>query len=67
MGFEIEYERLEDPFMQGVQLMIDEGVNSSWSSASAEYPSGRGVNFQVFVGDIEKIIANLEKNTLHYL
>jgi hypothetical protein len=64
----VEYEREEDRFafisFDGVQLMLDEGVNGSWSTGVTEYPFGRGINFQFFVDDIEKVILNLNNNNI---
>jgi len=68
LGFKVEYEREEDKFafisLDGIQLMLDEGVNGSWSTAMTEYPFGRGINFQFFVKDIEKIIFELNDNNI---
>lgn len=68
LGFKVEYEREEDRFsfisFDGVQLMLDEGVNGSWSTGLTEYPFGRGVNFQFFVDDIEQVISNLSENNI---
>lgn len=68
LGFKVEYEREEDRFafisFDGVQLMLDEGVNGSWSTGVTEYPFGRGINFQFFVDDIEKVILNLNNNNI---
>ncbi|SFD02169.1 bleomycin resistance protein [Clostridium uliginosum] len=68
LGFKVEYERKEDKFafisFDGVQLMLDEGINGSWSTGMTEYPFGRGINFQFFVKDIEKIILNLNDNNI---
>lgn len=68
LDFKVEYEREEDKFafvsLDGVQLMLDEGVNGSWSTAMTDYPFGRGVNFQFFINDIEKIILKLNNNNI---
>lgn len=68
LGFKMEYEREEDKFafisLDGVQLMLDEGVNGSWSTGITEYPFGRGINFQFFVDDVEKVILNLSDNNI---
>lgn len=68
LGFKVEYEREEDRFtfisFDGIQLMLDEGVNGSWSTGKMEYPFGRGINFQFFIDDIEKVILNLNKNNI---
>ena len=68
LGFKVEYEREEDKFafisLDDVQLMLDEGVNGSWSTGITEYPFGRGINFQFFVKNIEKIIMKLNDNNI---
>jgi catechol 2,3-dioxygenase-like lactoylglutathione lyase family enzyme len=68
LGFKVEYEREEDKFafisLDGVQLMLDESVNGSWSTGHTEYPFGRGINFQFFVDDIERVISNLNANDI---
>lgn len=68
LGFKVEYEREEDKFayisLDDVQLMLDEGVNGSWSTVITEYPFGRGINFQFFVKNIEKIIMKLNDNNI---
>ncbi|MDR3597897.1 VOC family protein [Clostridium sp.] len=66
LGFDVEYEREEDKFafisFNGVQLMLDEGVNGNWSTGITEYPFGRGINFQFFINDIEDIVSKLKSN-----
>jgi len=68
LGFKVVYEREEDKFafisLDDVQLMLDEGVNGSWSTGITEYPFGRGINFQFFVKNIEKIIMKLNDNNI---
>jgi len=68
LGFKVEYEREEDKFafisLDDVQLMLDEGVNGSWSTGITEYPFGRGINFQFFVKNIEEIIMKLNDNNI---
>ncbi|WP_032121149.1 bleomycin resistance protein [Clostridium amazonitimonense] len=68
LGFKVEYEREEDKFafisLDATQLMLEEEVNGSWSIGITEYPFGRGINFQFFVDDIEKIISNLSGNNI---
>ncbi|TGE36305.1 VOC family protein [Desulfosporosinus fructosivorans] len=70
LGFKVEYEREEDKFafisLDGVQLMLDEGVNGSWSTGITEYPFGRGINFQFFVGDVKNVILNLSNNNIKF-
>lgn len=68
LGFKVEYEREEDKFafisFNGVQLMLDEGVNGSWSTGITEYPFGRGINFQFFIDDIQSILLKLKTNNV---
>jgi len=68
LGFKVEYEREEDKFvfisLDGVQLMLEEGVNGSWSTGMTEYPFGRGINFQFFIEDIKKVIFRLNDNNI---
>lgn len=68
LNFKMEYEREEDNFafisFDGVQFMLDEGVNGSWSTGNTQYPFGRGINFQFFVEDIDGIILNLKNNSI---
>ena len=68
LNFKMEYEREEDNFafisFDGVQFMLDEGVNGSWSTGNTEYPFGRGINFQFFVENIDEIILNLKNNNI---
>ena len=68
LNFKMEYEREEDKFafisFDGVQFMLDEGVNGSWSTGGTEYPFGRGINFQFFVENIDEIILNLKNNNI---
>lgn len=68
LGFKVEYEREEDKFafisLDGVQFMLDEGVNGSWSTGVTEQPFGRGINFQLFVDDLQKVICDLRNNNI---
>ena len=68
LGFQIEYERLEDHFAflsyGQAQLMLDEGINGSWSTGLQEYPFGRGVNFQFLTDDIHSICDRLQQNNI---
>ena len=64
----MEYEREEDKFafisLDGAQLMLDEGGNGSWCTGMTGYPFGRGINFQFFIKDIEKVILKLNDNNI---
>jgi len=68
LGFKVKYEREEDKFayisLDDAQLMLDEGVNGSWSTGITEYPFGRAINFQFFVKNIEEIIMKLNDNNI---
>ena len=64
LGFRIEYARPADMFyflsFQGSQLMIEE-VNDNWSTGELEHPFGRGVNFQMEVGDVSALAKRLDE------
>ena len=63
LGFKIEYERDNFAFLsfQGSQIMIEK-ANDRWKTGELEYPFGRGVNFQIEVGDVEAILKALKEN-----
>jgi len=65
LGFKIEYTRKEDKFafisIEGSQLMIQQ-INDCWNSGKLEKPFGRGINFQIEVKSVGKILNNLKKN-----
>lgn len=62
LGFKIEYQRPEHQFAfisyQGSQIMLAQ-VSDVWKTGEFEYPFGRGINFQMLVDDIDKIIDSL--------
>lgn len=62
LGFKIEYQRPEHQFAflshQGSQIMLSQ-ANDVWKTGAFEYPLGRGINFQMTVDNIDKIIASL--------
>lgn len=64
LGFKIAYERPENNFMyvelQGSQVMLDQR-NGNWETAALEHPLGRGVNFQMFVNNVEPMLESLKK------
>jgi len=64
LGFKIEYERKQDKFaflsLNGSQIMIQQ--SSKWKTGKLEYPYGRGINFQIEVKDIKKILDSLKKH-----
>ncbi len=65
LGFKIEYQREESKFvflsLQGSQIMLEE-INGHWETGKLEYPLGRGINFQIEVDDINKIVKSLKKH-----
>lgn len=64
IGFKVEYSRPEEKFyflsLEGSQLMVEE-VNNHWWTGELERPFGRGLNFQIEVGDVSAIIGRLEE------
>jgi catechol 2,3-dioxygenase-like lactoylglutathione lyase family enzyme len=64
IGFTVEYSRLEEKFyflsLEGSQLMVEE-VNNHWWTGDLKHPLGRGLNFQIEVGDVSAIIGRLEE------
>ena len=76
LPFLIEYQRSEAKFaflsLGKSQLMIEQLTGTSaatdeeilrgeWRTADLEYPLGRGVNFQIKVESLDKIVQMLEK------
>jgi len=64
IGFKVEYSRPEEKFyflsIDGAQLMVEE-INNHWWTGELERPFGRGLNFQIEVGDVSVIIGRLEE------
>jgi catechol 2,3-dioxygenase-like lactoylglutathione lyase family enzyme len=58
IGFTMEYRREESKFVflsfQGTQLMLQER-SGNWETGHLEYPFGRGINFQIFVKQIDPV------------
>jgi catechol 2,3-dioxygenase-like lactoylglutathione lyase family enzyme len=68
LGFKKEYDRPEDNFcflsIEGSQLMLEElsqGANSGWQTGVLELPFGRGINFQIELGDISPLLQRLSE------
>ncbi len=64
LGFELEYERLENKFafisLEECQIMLQEKTDSDkWDKYLLEYPFGRGINFQIDVENIDDIYLNI--------
>lgn len=63
-GFGIDYRREEEGFAylsrDSAHVMLEqEGVGRNWITASLDRPLGRGINFQISVGDLSPILASL--------
>ncbi|MCR1950275.1 VOC family protein [Clostridium sp. DSM 100503] len=67
LGFNLEYERVEDKFaflsLEDIQIMIEE-VNGYWNTGELVYPFGRGINFEMKVSNVEELRDNLVKNNI---
>ena len=65
LGFSIVYEREEDKFaflsLGEAQRMINQ-INGHWETGRLEYPLGRGINFQIDIGNIDEIVAKIKDN-----
>jgi catechol 2,3-dioxygenase-like lactoylglutathione lyase family enzyme len=64
LGFTVEYSRPEKGFyflsLEGSQIMVEE-VNDHWWTGELEHPFGRGVNFQIEVGDVSVLVERLDE------
>lgn len=69
LGFTIEYQR-ENPLFaflsyQSSQLMIqeiDQQEDKAFVTGNYEYPFGRGINFQIYTANVEKLAEGLKSN-----
>lgn len=64
LGFKIEYQRTKRLFAflsyQGSQIMLqEEDDNEDWHNGKAEYPFGRGINFQIATDNAQQLIDQL--------
>ncbi len=69
LGFKIEYQREEDGFaylsLGESQIMIDQiGLTRTWMTGGLEYPLGRGINLQIEVPDVDKLLKRLYQNNI---
>ena len=69
LGFSIVYQRPEEGFafleLGKAQIMIDQiDKGRTWKTGAFEYPLGRGINFQIEVESIDRILTNLEKEKI---
>ena len=64
IGFKVEYSRPEDKFyflsLEGSQIMVEE-VNDHWGTGELEHPFGRGLNFQIEVGDVSVLVERFDE------
>lgn len=64
LGFQLEYERIEEQFafisLNGAQLMLEQ-YNGYWKTGELEYPFGRGINFQIEVENVDVLLQNLKQ------
>ncbi|MFP7486391.1 VOC family protein [Priestia filamentosa] len=67
LGFQVEYERLEDLFafisLNGAQIMIEQ-YNGHWQTDELTYPYGRGINFQIEVENIEVLLQSVKEHNV---
>lgn len=65
LGFQIAYQRAESLFMyielQGAQVMLKQR-NGNWETGPLERPLGRGINFQIFVASVARLLDALEQH-----
>ncbi len=63
LGFAVRYARPEERFAylerEGAELMIEQSVGRAFLAAPLDYPYGRGVNFQIEVGDVAALYARV--------
>ena len=64
IGFSVRYSRAEEGFayiaLGHAELMLDQsGVGRDWVTAPADYPRGRGVNFQIEIDTLTPILDRL--------
>lgn len=64
LGFKLEYERKKSQFaflsLEGTQIMIEQN-SPEWNTGELEYPYGRGINLQITVKSIKKLLNSLKK------
>lgn len=66
LGFEIAYARPAANFVyiqrEAIQVMLCQ-INGEWITGRLEPPFGRGINFQMAVGNLDTVISSLEKHS----
>lgn len=67
LGFSVEYARVEDRFafisLEGAQIMLEED-NGHWCTGDLAYPRGRGVNLQMEVKCLDRMVTSLQTRGL---
>jgi hypothetical protein len=63
LGFKVEYSRKDFAFLsfEGSQTMIQQ-ANDAWKTAELIKPYGRGINFQIEVKNVEKLLNLIKEN-----
>lgn len=69
LGFSINYQRKEEGFaflsIGKAQIMIEEiNKESNWKTGKLNYPLGKGINFQIEVKNVDKIISKLKEKDI---
>ncbi len=63
LGFDIVFERPEEQFIflsfGDAQMMFEQYHEDGWNVAEMNYPYGRGVNFEIGVGDVGQLYRNV--------
>jgi catechol 2,3-dioxygenase-like lactoylglutathione lyase family enzyme len=73
IGCTVLYQRPEERFafldLEGAKLMLEEasGPGRRFSTAPLEHPYGRGVNFQIQVGDADELYAHVLATAAHVI
>jgi catechol 2,3-dioxygenase-like lactoylglutathione lyase family enzyme len=73
IGCSVLYERPEERFafleLEGANLMLEEaaGPGRRFTTAPLERPFGRGVNFQIRVGDVDELYARVLGAAAHVI
>ncbi|WP_436117475.1 bleomycin resistance protein [Phyllobacterium sp. LjRoot231] len=64
IGFKVAYDRPAAKFAylerDGAQIMLCQ-INGEWLTGKLDVPFGRGINFQIEVGDTDPILLSLEE------
>lgn len=69
LGFSVKYQRPEEGFafitLGDVQIMLDEiGKGRTWKTGELEHPLGRGINFQIRVDNVDKLLVKLKESDI---